>query len=97
MLGLLMKDDEEFALLLEGANKVEADLAKNLLDEAGIPSMAQGPDFDIAELGHAVHDMIRGLDVYVPRAALERAQEILAAAWDGPGKEPSDSGAQDQA
>lgn len=73
--------DADFALLLEGVNKVQADLAKNLLDAAGIPSLQKGPDFDVAELGRAAHDMIRGVDVYVPRSALERAQVLLEEAW----------------
>jgi len=74
-------NDDEFALLLESVNKIEADLAQNLLKEAGIPSMTKGPDFDVAELGRSAHDMIRGQDLYVPASALERARAVLEHAW----------------
>jgi len=73
--------DDDFALLLEGVNTIEAGLAKNLLETAGIPSMTQGPDFDMAEMGRAAHDMVRGQDLYVPAAALERARAVLDEAW----------------
>ena len=72
---------EDFARLLEAVDPVELDLARGLLDEAGIPCMAHGPDFDVAELGRAVHATIRKPDLYVPRGALERAREVLRAAW----------------
>jgi len=74
-------NEDEFAVLLEGVNKIEADLAKNLLAGAGIPSMTQGPDFDMAELGRASHDMVRGQDLCVPAAALQRARAVLDEAW----------------
>lgn len=73
--------DEDFALVLEGLNRIEVDLAKGLLESAGIPAMAHGPDFDWIELGRA-HDDVRGLDLYVPKDAYERAKEILDASWE---------------
>lgn len=78
-----MSADEERALLLEGANRIRIELARNLLAEAGIPCVVEGPDFDVAELGSAAHDMIRGQDLLVPRSALERARSILDQAWGG--------------
>jgi len=75
------RDENEPALLLEGADAVRAELAKGLLAGAGIPVVTRGPDFDVAELGRAAHDNLRGLALYVPAAALERAREILREAW----------------
>ena len=80
-----MSQPDDFAVLLEGSDRIEADLAKNLLAEAGIPCAMRGPDFDVAELGRAAHDMLRGTDVLVPASALEKARAILEEAW---GKKP---------
>jgi hypothetical protein len=77
----MRKTDQEIVLLLEGIDSIESDLAKNLLANAGIPFLTKGPDFDIAELGSAVHDIVRGTDLYVPRSALELARSILDEAW----------------
>ena len=74
-----MKKDR--SLLLEGASRVEIDLAQSLLKEGGIPSVVEGPDFDVAELGRAAHDMIRGQNLYVPTSTLERARAVLDTAW----------------
>ena len=73
--------EEEFALLLDSADAVEADLARNLLDAAGIPSLTTGPDFDIAELGVAAHHVVRGASVFVTRDRLKEAQGVLCEAW----------------
>lgn len=75
--------DEGHALVLEGVDKMVADMARGLLTEAGIPSLLHGPDFDVAELGVAAHSTIRGLGVYVPRSAEARAKEILDEAFGG--------------
>ena len=77
--------DDEFALVLDTIPKIKADLACNLLKGEGIPSMQHSPDFDVAELGVAAHAAVRGVSVYVPKAAKERALEILREAW---GEEP---------
>jgi hypothetical protein len=75
---------DDYATLLDSVTLVEANLARGLLDEAGIPCLFHGPDFDFAELGLSSHAAARGVSVYVPRAALAEAQEVLrAAAWDG--------------
>lgn len=75
------RNDEDFALLLDGINTVEANLAHGLLEGARIPSLRHGPDFDVAELGRAAHDNLRGTSLFVPREALERAVAVLEAAW----------------
>jgi hypothetical protein len=72
---------DDFALLLEASDPTEVELARGLLSEAGIPCFVHGPDFDVAELGRAAHDVVRRPNVYVPKAALERAQAVLARAW----------------
>ncbi len=64
-------------MLLEGINGVEANMARSLLAGAGIPCLLHGPDFDVAELGRAVHDSVRGTSLLVPQTALERAREVL--------------------
>ena len=80
-----MTANQDRALLLRGANGIEIELARGLLSDAGIPCVTSGPDFDMAELGRAAHDMIRGQDLFVPASALERAREVLDEAWgDGP-------------
>jgi len=77
--------DEEFAVLLEGINAFQADMAAGLLEGAGVPCMQHGPDFDVAELGRAAHAMLRGTSLLVPHSALARAQAILEeAGWGEP-------------
>lgn len=85
-------DPAKKALLLDTVDKVTADLARNLLETAGIPVIMDSPDFDIAELGVAAHGMLRGMSVYVPASALERSREILEEAWgeDGEGELEAD-------
>lgn len=66
---------------MTGADSVTIELARQLLESAGIPSLAHGPDFDVAEFGRAMHDNVRHQDLYVPQTALVRATEVLAEAW----------------
>jgi hypothetical protein len=77
------KPSEDYALLLEASEATEVELARGLLDAAGIPICVHGPDFDVAELGRAAHDVVRRPNVYVPKGALVRAQAVLAGAWGG--------------
>jgi hypothetical protein len=72
---------DDFDLLLVSVDSLEADLAKDLLAAGGIPSLSHGPDFDRAELGVTVHNMLRGTDVYVPKGSAILARGILAEAW----------------
>lgn len=73
----------DFALLLASPDPTEADLAKDLLTSAGIPCMLHGQDRDLAELGAAAHGCIARPDLLVPKAALDRAREVLRESWDG--------------
>ncbi len=72
---------EEFDIAIDGLDGFSLAMARNLLDAAGIPSLGDGPDFDVAELGRAAHDQIRGSKLLVPKGAGERAKEILREAW----------------
>ncbi|MBK7874905.1 MAG: DUF2007 domain-containing protein [Planctomycetes bacterium] len=87
--------NDDYDLLLTAPNPVEAALAKDLLAEHGIPSFTHGFDRDLADLGTGVHNAISRPNVYVPKGQRERAQAILAEAWDarplpddGPGAPP---------
>jgi len=73
--------DQKPVVLLSAPDPVKGELARNLLEEAGIPSMFHGPDRDIAELGTAVHMAFTRPDLLVPASALEQACEILQEAW----------------
>lgn len=68
---------DDFDLLLEAPHPVEAELARGMLADAGIPVLVHGGDFDVAELGSATHAMLRRPDVYVPKGARERAEQVL--------------------
>jgi hypothetical protein len=77
---------EDFDRILTAADSVTIQLARDILAAAGIPSLAHGPDFDVAELGRAAHDVMRRQDLYVPRGAGERSLDLLEEAW---GERPS--------
>lgn len=70
-------ETHEPALILAAPDAVQLDLAVNLLDEAGIPSITHGQDRDLAELGQAFHNAISRPDLYVPLAAFEKARAVL--------------------
>lgn len=72
----------DFAVLLAAPDPVEAEMARDLLAERGIPSMLHGQDRDLAELGHAGHLAVARPDLYVPASALERARALLDEVWD---------------
>ena len=89
----MSKPSDEFALLLEAVGPVDTDLARELLEEKGIPCLVHGPDFDLAELGVASHQTLRGANLYVPKAALEQARAAIEAAWgEGTTSAPSSGG-----
>jgi len=71
----------EFDLLLVAVDPIEGEMARNLLEKAGIPSLLHGPDFDMAELGGAAHYALRHPDLFVPKGARERARGVLVDAW----------------
>jgi len=68
-------------VLLSAPDPVKGELARGLLEEAGIPSIFHGPDRDVAELGTAVHMAFTRPDLLVPASALEEARELLKQAW----------------
>lgn len=71
---------DDFALLLEAPDPVEADLVKDLLASEGIPSLLAGQDRVLAGLGF---NSIPRPDLFVPRAALDRAREVIRDSRDG--------------
>ena len=73
--------DRKPVVLLSAPDPVKGELAHNLLEEAGIPSMFHGPDRDVAELGTAVHMAFTRPDLLVPASALEDARAVLMEAW----------------
>lgn len=75
--------DQDYARVLTGVDRLVGEMAKNLLAEAGIPALLHGPDFDVIELGAYAHSRLRGLEVYVPRAAEALAKEVLEEAFGG--------------
>jgi hypothetical protein len=67
--------------LLDGAPQVELELARELLDEAGVPSCLVPSNHATAGLGGTgVWDRPYGA-LYVPEEAWERAVEALDEAW----------------
>lgn len=71
----------EFDVALTSVDHVEAELARDVLAAAGIPSMLHAPDFDFAEFGAAAYGQVRRGDLLVPRGALDAARAALTAAW----------------
>ncbi|MAF65493.1 MAG: hypothetical protein CMJ84_07530 [Planctomycetes bacterium] len=85
----MSKPGEDFALLIEGGDSVHLDLARNLLEQAGLPCLVHSDDFDVAELGTAAHAVLRLGNLYVPHGALESARALLAEAWGEGGSTPA--------
>ena len=79
--------DNKPVVLLSAPDPVKGELARGLLEEAGIPSVFHGPDRDIAELGAAVHMAFTRPDLLVPASAVEDAREVLRRAWGEEGEE----------
>ena len=77
----MTKPSDEYELLLAAPDAIQAKLAQNLLDVAGIPSMLHGMDRDFAELGDAVHMAVARHDLYVPKGAGQVAHAVLKEAW----------------
>jgi hypothetical protein len=73
---------DEFDLLLEAPTSVEADMAREILGQAGIPTYFHGRDRDMAELGTAIHYNLTRPDVFVPKGRRAEAQAILKETWD---------------
>jgi hypothetical protein len=72
---------DDYDLLLEAPDATEAALAKDLLEEAGIPSLLAGRDRAIADLGSAAHNMLTQPDLFVPKGMRAQAQAVLDRSW----------------
>ena len=72
----------EFDLLLQAPTSVEAEMAREILSQEGIPTYLHGRDRDLAELGVAIHNSLTRPDLYVPKGRGAEAEAILKAAWD---------------
>ena len=73
---------QDHALLIESADSVEAQLAKELLESNGIPVMIHGVDRAMADLGAAANMEASRPNVYVPKSALAKAVKILSETWE---------------
>lgn len=71
----------EFDVAAVDLDNVAGELARELLESAGIPSMLHGPDFDAAEFGSSAHALFRHVELLVPRGTRERARAVLVEAW----------------
>jgi hypothetical protein len=72
----------DFDLLLEAPTSVEADMARDLLQRAGIPTFLHGRDRDLAELGAVIHNGLTRPDLFVPKGRRAEAEAVLKSAWD---------------
>src|SRR5262245_34275350 len=72
---------EDYDLLLEAPDATEAALAKDLLEEAGIPSLLAGRDRAIADFGSAAHNVLTRPNLFVPKGMREQAQAVLDQHW----------------
>lgn len=71
----------EFDVVLSSVAFVEGELARELLQSAGIPCLLHSPDFDIAEIGLASYAQLRSGDLLVPRGSRPAARAALVDAW----------------
>ena len=71
----------EFDLLLSAVDPFEGEMARSLLEGEGIPSLLDGQDFDMAELGSSAHRAVRHPDLFVPKGTRDAARAILVEAW----------------
>ena len=73
--------DEDHAILLAAPDWAEAQMAKNVLAEAGIPSLLREINSGLLECGPELQSAMHRPDLMVPRALLERARAALSEAW----------------
>ncbi|MCY2959998.1 MAG: hypothetical protein NTY35_07510 [Planctomycetota bacterium] len=78
---MIQRFQGEFDVVLTSVDYVEGELARELLESVGIPSLLHTPDFDIAEFGFAAYRQLRHGDVLVPRGARPAARAALVEAW----------------
>ena len=72
---------EDHAVLLEAPDWAEACMARNVLAEAGIPSLLRGTNDGFLEWGPDVQNALHKPDLLVPAPLLERARAALSRAW----------------
>jgi hypothetical protein len=84
--GSMGRPSDDYALLIEAVEPIELDLALGLLEQAGIPTLVHGGDFDLAELGLAAHNATRRPNLYVPHLLRGRARAVLDEAWGAEGR-----------
>lgn len=73
---------DDFDLVLDAVTPAEAELAKELLESAGIPCMGQ--DVDLLDPVTVITSGITRQSVYVPKGRSEQARVILDGAWSKP-------------
>lgn len=77
----MKKMSDEFDVLLRAVDPIEGEMARDVLEARGIPSMMHGADFDAAELGVASHAVLRHRDLLVPKGSHALARSVLVEAW----------------
>ena len=73
--------DKDHAVLLEAPDWAEACMARNVLAEAGIPSLLRGINSGLLEWGPESQSATHRPDLLVPAPLLERARAALSRAW----------------
>ena len=81
---------DEYDLVLKAPNLVETELAQQLLEEAGIPSLLH--PVDSRETFALSRYPFEAPDLYVPKGMRERAEAVLRAAWSDRAQAPSEPG-----
>ncbi|MCZ6598507.1 MAG: DUF2007 domain-containing protein [Planctomycetota bacterium] len=84
--------DEDYALLLDNVDSIQANLARNLLDSAGIPSFADELTPHVP--GYFAMGFTARMRVFVRHEDVEKAQLLLDKVWDGEaeGQGPEEEG-----
>ncbi len=77
----MSSNDRDFALLLDGAPQVDADLAEQILAKSGIPCLLETVGIDAQLPPEVLGQRTAGMLVYVPKPELERARNAIEAAW----------------
>jgi hypothetical protein len=75
--------DQDYARVLTGIDPLTGEMAKNLLVEAGNPSLLSGPDLIGAESGELMRNSMRTFALFVPRCAEALATQVLDEAFGG--------------
>ena len=75
-----MRDRDEPVHLLSASSYVQLELARNLLDHAGIPCIVEGHPFNsLEDPSRQWAGSVR--EIRVPRGSLARARALLNQAW----------------